>query len=129
MNGFNRIFLLGYLGADPEMQNSRGGKPYVRLSLATHFNKKLDGGEKKESTTWHRVTVWGKNAERCQNHLHKGDPLAVEGYLSKYSYEREDGSNAHAMSIVAREIHFIGSKRKKALSELDSPVFEEAAPS
>ncbi len=99
---------MGYLGANPELQSSRNGKSYVRLSVATHHNRKLESGEKEQTTTWHRVTVWGKNAERCQTYLQKSSALAVEGYLSKYTYEREDGSDASAFSVVAREIHFLG---------------------
>ena len=113
MNGFNRIFLMGYLGQDPERQSARDGRPFVRLNVATHFNKRLDKGEKKEATTWHRVTVWGKNAERCQDYLHKGDALAVEGYLSRYTYSREDGTDGQAMAIIAREVHFIARPRSK----------------
>ena len=120
MNGINRIFLMGYLGQDPEAQSSRNGKPYVRLNVATHFNKRLDTGDKQESTTWHRVMVWGKNAERCQNYLHKGSALAVEGYLSKYTFEREDGTDGQLTSIVAREVHFIGGSRSRP--EIETPL-------
>jgi single-strand DNA-binding protein len=126
MNGFNRVFLMGYLGAEPEMQSSRNGKSYVRLSLATHHHKKLESGEREQSTTWHRVTVWGKNAERCQTFLRKGSPLAVEGYISKYTYERDDGSDASTFSVVAREIHFIGKGPDRLL---DSTTSESQAAS
>lgn len=125
MNGFNRVFLMGYLGAEPELQKSRNGKPYVRLSLATHYAKKLDVGGFEETTTWHRVTVWGKNAERCQARLHKGSALAVEGYLSKYNYERDDGSDATSFSVVAREVHFIGTGPGRAENQ-PGPDFQAA---
>ena len=123
MNGFNRVFIMGRLGAEPELQSSKNGKPYVKLSIATHYRKKLETGEKQDTTTWHRVTVWGKSAERCQNYLHKGSSLAIEGYLSKYSYAREDGSDAHSMSIVAREVHFIGGRQDRGPGALpaDAP--------
>lgn len=117
MNGINRVFIMGYLGHDPEMQSSKTGKSYVRLSVSTHFNKKLLSGDKERTTVWHRVTVWGKNAEKCQDYLQKGSPLAVEGYLSNYKYEKDDGTDAHGTSIVAREIHFIGSKSPEAIPD------------
>ncbi len=122
MNGINRVQIMGYLGADPEPLTSKKGKPYVKLSLSTHFNKRLEGGERETTTTWHRVTVWGKNAERCRERLQKGSPLFVEGYLSKYSYEKEDGTNGSGFSIVAREIHFVGGK-----SPTPSPVRDQAS--
>lgn len=113
MNGINRVFLVGYLGSTPELQVSKNGKTYARLNLATHYNKRLDNGDRQESTVWHKVQVWGKNAERCHAYLQKGAALAVEGYLSKYSYEKEDGSQATETTVVAREIHFISGKGTK----------------
>ena len=120
MNGINRVFLMGYLGREPESHQSKSGKNYVRLSLATHFNKKLETGEKEETTTWHKITVFGKTAERCQSNLQKGDPFAVEGYLSQYKYDREDGGEATAHSVVAQQIHFIGRRSKPEPEPLEA---------
>jgi single-strand DNA-binding protein len=118
VNGFNRVFLMGYLGADPEAQASRNGKAYVKLSLATHYRRKLENGDNEEGTTWHRITVWGKNADRCKTYLHKGSAVAVEGYLSKYNYERDDGVDGTAVSVVAREVHFLGGAKREPDSGL-----------
>ncbi len=129
MNGINRVFLMGYLGADPERQVSRNGKAFVKLSLATHYNKRMDSGEKEATTVWHRVMVWGKTADVCHSSLQKGSALAVEGYLSRYSYERDDGSEATATSIVAREVHFIGRRRSQLAESTDfSRVGPNGAP-
>lgn len=112
MNGINRVFLMGYLGANPELQSSTNGKPYVRLSLATHHTQKGESGEREQATTWHRVTVWGRKAELCNEHLRSGSALAVEGYLSKYTRKGERGGeqmpDVTSTTVVAREIHFIG---------------------
>ena len=131
MNGINRVILMGYLGAEPELLQSKNGKAYVKLNLATHYNRRLDTGERQETTVWHRVQVWGKNAERCHAHLTKGSALAIEGYLSRYSYEKEDGSQTSGTSVIAREVHFIG--KRKTLPPLmnegveeDAGVFESA---
>lgn len=110
MNGINRVFLMGYICAKPELMTSKGGKTYVRLSLATHFNRRLEGGERESTTTWHRVTVWGKNAELCRDRLGTGSMLALEGHLSHYSYQKEDGTDARGSSVVARQLHFIGKR-------------------
>ncbi len=117
MNGINRVFIMGYLGADPELLTSKTGKPYLRMSISTHHNRKLASGERETSTTWHRVMVWGKNAERYKSWLQRGSALAVEGYLSKFKYEKEDGSEASSTSIVAREVHFLEKKSTVAPSE------------
>lgn len=113
MHGINRVFLMGYLGAAPELQTSKGGKPYAKINLATHYTKKLDSGERQATTVWHKVQVWGRNAERCHTYLDKGSPLALEGYLTKYNYEKEDGTPGTGILVVAREVHFIGRPRPK----------------
>jgi single-strand DNA-binding protein len=110
MNGINRVFLMGYIGAKPELMTSKKGKTYVRLSLATHFRRRTEEGELESTTTWHRVTVWGKNAERCCDRLITGSVFALEGYLSHYSYQKEDGVEAQGFSVVAREVYFVGKK-------------------
>ena len=117
MNGINRVFILGYLGSAPEEMKSKTGKVYVRLSLATHYNRKSESGERESSTTWHRVTVWCKNAERCRARLAVGTPLAVEGYISKYTYAKPDGTDGSGFSIVARDVHFVSGSKKNPESE------------
>src|SRR4051812_16336774 len=107
MYGVNRVFLMGYLGADPEVVISKSGKPFVRMSLSTHHGKRLANGEMQTTTTWHRVTVWGKTADRCKTFLRTGSALAVEGSISRYAYTKSDGSDAMATSIVARQVHFV----------------------
>jgi single-strand DNA-binding protein len=111
MNGINRVFLMGYLGSDPELKKSKAGKSFARLNLSTHHGKKLLTGEIQETTTWHRITVFGKTAERCHTFLQKGAALAVEGYLSKSEFEKESGEKVRSTDIIAQQVHFIGGKR------------------
>lgn len=119
MNGINRVVLLGYVGANPELQTSKEGKPYTHFSLATHFNKKTVEGEKESSTTWHNIKVFGKTAERCGTLLSKGALVAVEGYISKYKSEKEDGKPSVYTDIVAQQVHFL-SRRQEGVEQSSS---------
>lgn len=107
MNGINNVMIMGRLGADPEMRTSKAGKAYCRFSVATNYTRKLESGEKESQTTWHKVKVFGKTAEHCQTYLRKGSTALVEGYLSKHTYKRDDGSEATQIDVVGRQVSFI----------------------
>src|ERR1700679_1897324 len=82
MRSMNRVFLMGYLGQDPELIISKNGKPYSRLNVATHESWMNERDEREERTAWHSVFVWGPLAERCVHNLRKGALVFVEGSLS-----------------------------------------------
>jgi single-strand DNA-binding protein len=121
MMGINRVFLLGYLGANPELQTTKLGKPFARLSMATHQRHKNEEGETQTTTQWHRIMVWGQVAELCKNYLQKGSPLAVEGSLSHFTGAREDGSPFSQTSITAHQVHFVGPRIGQDQAEAGEP--------
>ncbi len=122
MGTINRVVIMGVIGSAPELKWTRNGKPFVRLSLATHKRTKdLDGNARRE-TQWHKVMLWGKNAEICATFCEKGAPLYVEGHLAPYKKE-ENGAVTHHVSIVAEQIQFIpGTKMARSAERVD---FEE----
>ncbi len=110
MAGVNKVIVVGYLGADPELKDTSGGNSVCRLSVATTRvwnNKKTN--EKVEETEWHRVSVWGNQAEACEKYLTKGKMVYVEGRLRTSSYEKE-GQKHYSTEIVAETVQFLGSK-------------------
>ena len=106
MNGFNKVILLGTLGSDPRIFTSKEGKEFAALSLATNRTWRNKEGVIEEKTDWHRVTVWGKAANRCQTHLRKGSKVCVEGYLSSYETSK-DGERRFHTAINAEQVDFI----------------------
>lgn len=111
MRGFSKVFMMGFLGNDPEMQTTRDGTQYAKMSVATHRNKKNAEGTWEPITDWHRVMVFGRRAEICLEHLKKGAPVALEGHLNQFSTKKEDGKNINVTSIVADEIHFLSGPK------------------
>lgn len=114
MNGMNKVIIMGYLGSDPKGLTSKDGKPYTSLSLATNRSWVNKEGGKEKRTDWHRVTVWGKKAQICQSYLKKGAPVCVEGYLSTYEVEEENGEKRWLTSVTAEDINFITAPREQA---------------
>ena len=109
MNGVNKVILLGTLGKDPQGYTSKDGKTYAALSLATNRTWKDKDGEKGEKTEWHRVTVWGKRAELCQQFLKKGSGVYIEGYLATAEIEDPEGKKRWNTYINADQVTFLPS--------------------
>ena len=65
-------------------------------------------GQRQERTEWHRVTVWGDQAENCNKYLSKGRSVYIEGRLQTRSYDK-DGQKHYATDIVADRVVFLGS--------------------
>lgn len=79
---FQTIILIGNLGKEPEMRYTPSGQPVVSFSVATNRSYKGAEGQPVKETTWFRVTAWGKQAETCNQYLHKGSKVLVEGRLT-----------------------------------------------
>ena len=79
---FQTIILIGNLGKEPEMRYTSSGQPVVSFSVATNRSYKGAEGQPVKETTWFRVTAWGKQAETCNQYLHKGSKVLVEGRLT-----------------------------------------------
>lgn len=110
MAGINKVILIGNLGNDPEVR-AAGSTSVCSLSVATtrsYFNKSTN--ERVEETEWHRVTVWGKDAENAAKYLAKGRQVYVEGRLQTREYEDKDGVTKKSTEIVAETIQYLGGK-------------------
>lgn len=118
MGTINRVVILGIIGQTPEIQFSRNGKPYARLNLATHRRLKSPEGQMQRETQWHRVLLWGRNAEIASSFCEKGAPIYIEGHLAPYQRTENDQS-VRQVTIVAEHIHFIPGTRRGY--EEDSP--------
>jgi len=98
----NVVTLIGRLGMEPELKHTTNGKAVVRLRLA------VDAG--KDKTDWLTVIAWEKQAEAVAAHLHKGAQVGVEGRLSVREWQRDDGSRAETVEVVAFRVHFLGGR-------------------
>ncbi len=89
MGSVNRVILVGNLGKDSELRYTPGGSAVSTFSLATTEVFKDKEGQRKETTEWHRVVVWGKQAESLNEYLVKGKQVYVEGRLQTRSWEQK----------------------------------------
>ncbi len=110
MASVNKVIIIGNLGRDPELKYTQGGTPVCRLSIATTRAYNNKNQERVEETEWHRVVVWSKQAEHCNNYLSKGRQVYVEGRLRTSSYEDKEGVKRYSTEIVADTVQFLGSR-------------------
>lgn len=110
MASVNKVILIGNLGADPELKYTPSNTAVCNLRLATNEVFKDKSGQKQERTEWHRVTVWGNQAEACGEYLAKGRSVYVEGRLQTRSWEK-DGEKRFSTEIVADRVQFLGGSQ------------------
>jgi single-strand DNA-binding protein len=107
----NKVILIGNLGRDPELRYMQSGSPVASLNIATTRKwRNKQTNEMVEETEWHRVSVFGPQAEHCNNYLSKGRQVYVEGRLRTRSYDDKDGVKKYATEIIADTVQFLGGR-------------------
>lgn len=112
----NKITLIGNVGRDPDIQVTRAGTKVAHFSLATNRRFSSAKGEQKERTDWHRLTLWGKQAEFAEDYIRTGDRIYIEGRLEYDSYER-DGMQIPTAEIHVNEVVLLTSKPTESDNE------------
>jgi single-strand DNA-binding protein len=133
--GMNKVYLLGNVGADPELRQTSGGE-LLRLRLATNERWLDKNQERQERVEWHTIILWGKRAAALSRILTKGSRVMVEGNLRTSSYEK-DGATRYSTEIRASNIYLAGRARDPASGDrpydqppprLEGPKTGELAP-
>ena len=110
MASVNKVILIGNLGRDPEVRYTQGGSAVANLNLATNEVWNDKDGQKQERTEWHRVVVWGKQAEIAKEYLVKGRQIYVEGSLQTKQWEDKDGNKRYTTEIRCQRFLMIGGR-------------------
>lgn len=110
----NKVMIIGRLGKDPEVKYTQSGSAVANLTVATDESYTDRSGNKVEQTEWHRVVVWNKQAEFCNNYLRKGSLVYVEGSLQTRSWEDQQGQKRYTTEIKAFRIQGMDSKPQNA---------------
>jgi single-strand DNA-binding protein len=108
MGSVNKVILVGNLGRDAELRYTPNGSAVATLSLATTEVWNDRQGQRQEKTEWHRVVVWGKQAESLQEYLVKGRQIYVEGRLQTRQWDDKDGHKRYTTEIKADRVTLLG---------------------
>jgi single-strand DNA-binding protein len=108
MGSVNKVILVGNLGRDAELRYTRAGAAVATLNLATTEVWNDRNNQRQEKTEWHRVVLWGKQAESLQEYLTKGKQIYVEGRLQTRQWDDKDGNKRYTTEIKADRITLLG---------------------
>lgn len=126
--GLNKLMIIGHLGRDPEMRYTPSGKPVTTFSVATSRTWHSADGERHEDTEWFNVVAWGGLAEICNQHLHKGMQVYVEGRLQTRRWEDAEGNKHFTTELVAKEMIMLGEKKETLRMSFDQEEEEGEFP-
>ncbi len=125
MASLNKVMLIGYLGADPEIRYTPSGAAVANFRIATTEQWRSKEGEREERTEWHRIVAWRELGERCGEYLHKGSLVYIEGKIQTRDWEDRDGNKRYTTEIIAQRMQMLDRVAKAAE---DVSVEERFAP-
>tara|TARA_X000000950_G_scaffold64365_1_gene78922 strand:+ start:43627 stop:44109 length:483 start_codon:yes stop_codon:yes gene_type:complete len=98
----NKVILVGNLGADPEIRQTKDGRPIANLSIATGESwKDKNTGERREKTEWHRVVIFSEGlAKIAEQYLRKGSKVYIEGQLQTRKWQDQNGQDKYTTEVV-----------------------------
>jgi single-strand DNA-binding protein len=117
MSSVNKVILLGNIGKDPEVRETKAGN-IANMVMATSEKYTDKSGQKQENTEWHNLVVFGKLADVVSKYVKKGDKLYVEGSITTRKWEDKEGNTRYNTEIKVRDLTMLGGGEKKS----DQPV-------
>ncbi len=118
----NKVILIGNLGANPEMRFTQGGQAVANLRIATSERWTDRNGQKQETTEWHRVVVFGKQAEIVGQYLTKGRSVCIEGRIQTRQWQDQQGQKRFTTEVVATRVEFIGGRGQVSGDDMPATV-------
>ncbi len=102
----NRALIVGNLTREPELKSLPSGSKVATFGMATNRVWKDASGTKQESTDFHNIVVFGRQAETVAQYLKKGQSALIEGRIQTRSWEGQDGKKNYRTEIVADRVQF-----------------------
>lgn len=122
----NLVVLMGRLGKDPDVSYTQSGTARCKFSLATSRKRTDSQGNTTEQTAWHRVVVWGKQAENASKYLFKGDLVHLQGELNYHEFKDDKTQvDVRIAEVTAHRVTFMprgmkGGQRQQPPSQQQS---------
>lgn len=124
MAGYQHTIIIGNVGADPDLRYTQSGVAVCSFSVAVNrYWTDRDTNERREETTWFRVSAWRGLAETCDQYVRKGMQIMVTGRVSASAYIAQDGEARSSLELTALDVQFLGRK-----GETEHPTEDEEMP-
>lgn len=109
----NKVQIIGRLGRDVEPRQTPSGQSVASFTVATDESYTSRDGQKVEQTEWHRVNVFGKQAELCGKFIGKGSLVYIEGRIRTRKWTDQSGQERSSTEINADRVQFLDRKQEQ----------------
>jgi single-strand DNA-binding protein len=109
MAGYQYTVIIGNVGRDPELRYTSSGVAVCDFSVAV-TRKWTQGDERREETTWFKVTCWRQLAEIANQYVTKGKQVMVTGRVSADAYIANDGEARASLNLTAQDMQLLGDR-------------------
>ena len=104
---FNKVIIAGRLTRAPEIKYGASGSAFCAWGMATNRYYNDNNGERQQEVCFVDVKAFGRQAEIVAEYVTKGNPLFVEGRLSFYQYDDENGQRRNKLSVIAERVQLL----------------------
>lgn len=104
----NRVTMIGRLTKDPDLKRTKTSE-VATASLAVN-DSYGSGDNKKESTTFIEINVWGKMAVVLAEYGKKGSQIAIDGKLKQNTWTTPEGEKKSKHIIIVESFQLLGGK-------------------
>lgn len=119
MRGLNKAFLIGNIGHEPELRTAASGTAILKLNVATPSVRKVNDAYI-DTPDWHRLTLFGKNAEYVARTAHKGDLIAVECTIRPSKWTDREQVTRYDVSLIVDRVLALHSRSRAAFALADA---------
>jgi single-strand DNA-binding protein len=123
MRSINVITILGNVGQDPKIIDTKSGNKMATFSVATTRRWKNDDGQQQEETQWHRCLAFDNLAKIVEQYITKGKPVHITGEMRYGKYENDEGNMVNTADIRVRDLVLLGSKNDSTTESEESVPF------
>lgn len=106
---YQQTIIIGNVGRDPELRYTGSGVAVCDFSVAVNKRYTVNG-EKREETTWFRVTCWRQLAETVAQYVRRGRQVMVIGEVRASAYADKSGQPAATLELTANDVRFLGGR-------------------
>lgn len=107
---YNKVFLIGNVGKDPDVRHLESGAVVAQFTLATSERYKDKSGATQELTEWHNIVCWRQLAEIAEKYISRGTQIFVEGKIRTRNWTDQSGAKRYTTEIYADNIRLLGRK-------------------
>lgn len=102
------IRIIGNIGQEPKYGQTANGNAYLSFSVA-NYEGYIDkqSGERIDKSEWSSCVVWGEQATRLSQRLHKGMKVLVVGKPYGDGYIGKDGHPVYQVKVTVTDIMFL----------------------